>query len=157
MVNVSFIAILCNLRHHQANATQMLLIQLILGIHTTANRVRPIIKQVVMQLSVAATKLLLLQEQAVVHERQGVEDIQLGPLGENERIVDECVEASLERGLVERLAEAGFGGVVEEVGDTQDIVALDDGRFYAEKGEEVGDFAIVLYIVLVSVEMSGSL
>lgn len=132
------------LRHHQPNTTQMILVQLILGIDPAGNRAGPIVEQVVMELPVAGAKLLLLQEQRVVHERQRVEHIQFGPLGEDQGIVDERVETSLESRLVKRLAEAGLAGVVEEVGDAEDVVVLDDGGFDAEEGEEVGDFAIVL-------------
>lgn len=75
-----------------------------------------------MQLAVAGAKLLLLQEEAVVHEGQCVEDVELGELGEDEGVVDEVVEAGLEGGLVKGLLEGHVGGVVEEVGDTDDVV-----------------------------------
>lgn len=75
-----------------------------------------------MQLPVAGAKLLLLEEEAVVHEGQGVEDVEAGLLGEDEGVVDEVVEAGLEGGLVEGLLEGRVGGVVEEVGDADDVV-----------------------------------
>lgn len=75
-----------------------------------------------MQLAVARAKLLLLQEEAVVHERQGVEDVKVGELGEDEGVLDEVVETGLEGGLVKGLLEGHVGCVVEEVGDTDDVV-----------------------------------
>ena len=97
-----------------------------------------------MQLAVAAAKLLLLEEEGVVHERQGVEDVEARLLGQHERVVDEAVEPRLERGPVRRLGQARLGGVVEEVGDAQRAVlrVVDDGRLDAEEGEEVGDFLV---------------
>lgn len=125
----------------------MVLIQLILAIHTATNRIRPIIEQVVMQLSITAAKLLLLQEEAIVHERQRIKNVQLGLFSEDKRIVDERVEAGLEDCLVDFFGESCFRGVVEEVGYAEDVVdgvVFDNGGFDAEKGEEVGDFLVIV-------------
>lgn len=131
-------------RHDCSNPTQPLLIQLILLIHATSDGINPIVEEIIMQLAITGAELLLLEEQAIIHERQGVEDVELVALGEDERIVDELVEALLQGGLVEGLLQADFGGVVEEVGDADDVVlgVADDGGFDAEEGEEVGDFLV---------------
>ena len=99
-----------------------------------------------MQLAVAAAKLLILEEEGVVHEGEGVEDVELGLFGEDEGVVHEGVEALLERLLVDGRGEARFRGVVEEVGDAQDVLDLDDGGFDAEKGEEVGNVVVFVLI-----------
>lgn len=97
-----------------------------------------------MQLAITRAELLLLEEQAVVHERQSVEDVELVALGEDQRIVNELVESLLQVGLVEGLLEANLGGVVEEVGYTDDVVlgVADYGGLDAEEGEEIGDFLV---------------
>lgn len=99
-----------------------------------------------MQLAVTGAKLLLLQEEAVVHEGQGVEDVELGELGEDEGVVNEVVEASLEGGLVKGLLEGHVGGIVEEVGDTDDVVlgVVDGGGLDAVEGEEISNVLVVI-------------
>ena len=100
----------------------MILVQLVLLVDAAGNVIRPVVEQIVMQLPVAAAKLLLLEEQCIVHEGQGIENVKVVPLGHDEGVVDEAVEARLESGLVKWLLQARLGGVVEEVGDTQDVV-----------------------------------
>lgn len=121
------ITLATSLRNHQSNATQVILVKLILGIHATRNRIRPVVEQVVVQLTVAPAKLLLLQEQAVVHQGQGIEHIQFGLLGQNEGIVDEGIESRFERRPIRGGGESSFCGVVEEVGNAEDFIVLDDG------------------------------
>lgn len=110
------------LRQDQSDATKVILVQLVLLVHAASYGVGPIIEEVVVQLAVAGAKLLLLQEKPVVHEGQGVEDVEPGELGEDEGVMDEVVEAGFEGGFVERLFEGRVGGVVEEVGDANDVV-----------------------------------
>ena len=99
-----------------------------------------------MQLAVAGAELLLLKEEGVVHEGQGVEDVEAVALSEDERVVDEPVQACLEDRFVDAFADARLRGVVVQVGDPEDLVAgrLDDGRFDVEEGEEVGDFLVFI-------------
>lgn len=110
------------LRQDQSDTTQVIIIQLVLLVYASGYGVSPVVEEVVVQLAVARAKLLLLQEEAVVHEGQCVEYVELGELGEDEGVVDEVVEAGLEGGLVKGLLEGHVGGVVEEVGDTDDVV-----------------------------------
>lgn len=67
-------------QHHKSNPTTIR-VNAILRIHTPRNGIRIIIIEVVVQLAVAAAELLLLQEQRVVHQRQGVEDVEFVLLG----------------------------------------------------------------------------
>ncbi|KAK1247258.1 hypothetical protein MKX07_002167 [Trichoderma sp. CBMAI-0711] len=99
-----------------------------------------------MQLAVSGAKLLLLEEQRIVHEGQGIEDVEAGELGEDEGIVDEVVEAGLEGGLVKGLLEGDVGCIVEEVGDADDVVlgVVDGGGFDAVEGKEVGDVLLII-------------
>lgn len=96
------------LQHDRSNAAQAILVQLVQLVHTACNGVHPVVEQVIMQLAIAGTELLLLEEQTIVHERQSVEDVKLEALGEDEGVVDELVEALLESRLVRRLLQTGF-------------------------------------------------
>lgn len=109
-------------RQDQSDTAQIAIIKLVLLVHASGYGVSPVVEEVIVQLAVTCAKLLLLQEEAVVHERQGVEDVKLGELGEDEGIVDEVVEAGLEGRLVKGLLEGHVGGVVEKVSDTDDVV-----------------------------------
>lgn len=97
-----------------------------------------------MQIPVAAAKVVLVENQRVVHERQGVEDVELELLAEDEGLVHQLVQARLERRLVRR--EGRLAGVVEEVGGAEELVlgVVDDGGVEAVEGEEVGDLAVVV-------------
>lgn len=107
---------------------------------------RTIVEQVIVQLAVTAAKLLLLEEEAIVHEGERVEDVKLEVLGQDEGVMDEGVEAGLMGRAVIGLLEAGFGGVIPEVGDAEDVVlgVSDDGGLDAVEREEVGDFPVVV-------------
>lgn len=135
-----------SLRQDQSDTTQIIIIQLVSLVNASGYGVSPVVEEVIVQLAVARAKLLLLQEETVVHERQGVEDVKLGELGEDEGVVDEVIEAVLEGGLVKGLLESHVGGVVEEVGDTDDVVLgiVDGGRLDAVEGEEVGNVLILI-------------
>lgn len=106
----------------QSDTTKGILVQLVLLVDASGYGVSPVVEEIVVQLPIAGAKLLLLEEEAVVHEGQGVEDVEASLLGEDEGVVDEVVEAGLEGGLVEGLLEGRVGGVVEEVGDADDVV-----------------------------------
>ena len=66
-----------------------------------------------MQLTIASAEFLLLKEQGVIHQRQGVEDIELEALGEDESVVDEFVKALLEISPVDLFLQSNFRGVVK--------------------------------------------
>ena len=105
-----------------------------------------VIEQVVVQLPVAAAKLLLLEEEAVVHEGQGIEDVEFQILGQNQGIVAQFIHTSLVGRAVVRLSEAGFGGVVPHISDTQHVVlvVLNDRGFDAVEGEEICNVLVVV-------------
>lgn len=135
-----------NLQHNKTNPTHVLLIRPVPAVNTASDGVRAVVEKVVMQLAISGSELLLLQEQRVVHERQGVEDVKLSSLGEDERVVHELIQASLESGLVEGRLESDIAGVVEQVGDTHDLVSgvVDDGRLEVVEGEEIRDVVVVV-------------
>ncbi len=97
-----------------------------------------------MKLSVSWTKLLLLQEQCIVGDRQSIEDVKVILFGKNQRVLDQIVKARLEAGLVEWCGQPMLRGVIEEIGSPDDLVlrVVDDRRLEAVKGKEVGDFLL---------------
>lgn len=64
-------------------------------IDATGNGIGLVVVHVVMQLAIAAAKLLLLEEERVVHEGEGIEDVEARLFAENQGVIDECVEARL--------------------------------------------------------------
>jgi hypothetical protein len=66
------------LQQDHANSTSLVLVWQVPLIHSACNRRRPPVVQIVMQLSVASTKLEVIQEQWVVMQCQGVEDVEFG-------------------------------------------------------------------------------
>jgi hypothetical protein len=64
------------LQQDHANSTTLVLIWQVLLIHSACNRRCPPVVQIVMQLSVAGTELEGVQEQWVVMQSQGVEDVE---------------------------------------------------------------------------------
>jgi hypothetical protein len=64
------------LQQDHANSTPLVLIWQVLLIHSACNWRRPPVVQIVMQLSVAGTELEGVQEQWVVMQGQGVEDVE---------------------------------------------------------------------------------
>jgi len=107
------------------------------------NRIRSVVKQVIVQLTITRSKLLLLQEQRIVHERERVEHVKVVTLREDESVVDQLVQPLLEQYAILGLAEPGLGGIIEEVGcfDGGVFGGLDDGGFQAVEGKEVGNFS----------------
>lgn len=141
-----FLANSTPLKHHESHTTEILLIQLVLLINPAGNRLRPVVEDIVVELAIAAAKLLLLQEERVVHEGEGVEDVKLEALGQDEGVVGQAVEAGLVRlaVIVFVFGKAGVGGVVEHIGDADDVMlgVVDDGRLDAVEGEEVGNLLV---------------
>jgi hypothetical protein len=129
------------LQHRNTNPAHPRLINLIPPIHSTRNRIRVIVIQVIMQLSVSLTELLVLEEQYVVHQSQRVEDVELVSLGEDEAVVHQRIQAYLEGWLIEWCGEPGLGRVVEEVGRADDFVlgVVDHSGLERVEGEVVGD------------------
>jgi hypothetical protein len=66
------------LQQDHANSTSLVLVWQVPLIHSACNRRRPPVVQIVMQLSVASTELEVVQEQWVVMQCQGVEDVEFG-------------------------------------------------------------------------------
>lgn len=112
----------CDLQHYQANATQVLLVKLVSPVHAASNGGRTVVEKVVVELTVTGAELLLLQEEAVVEQRQTVEDIELVLLAQDQGVADKGVQPCLKSGLVEGRGQADFGGVVPEVGGADDLV-----------------------------------
>lgn len=132
------------LRHNQTNTAQVILVKLVLTVNATCDGVYAVVEEVVVQLTVTTAKFLLLEEERIVHQSEGVEDVKLVPLGQNERIVSQLVETLLQRSLVHRLLQANLGTIVEHVRHLDDAVfGIADGRrLDTEEGEKVGDFSI---------------
>ena len=77
------------------------------------------IEEVVVELAVADTELELLQEKLVIHEVEGVEDVEVGGFGSDEHLLDALLQSLLVadvEGLV------GLTHVVERVGNAQSVV-----------------------------------
>lgn len=64
------------LQQHHPNATSHRLVGHVLAVDAALDRRRPPVVQVVMQLAVAGAELLTVEEQGVVVECQGVEDVE---------------------------------------------------------------------------------
>lgn len=128
------------LQHHNPNPTPRLVINIILCIDTTRNRIRIIVIQIIMQLSISGTEFLVLQEQGIVKQGEGIEDIELVLLGDDECVIDEFVEALFKISAGVGRVQGVFRGVVEEVGCADSFVlgVVDDGGFEDVEGEEVG-------------------
>lgn len=131
-------------QHHDANPAHVLLVGPVVLRDAAPNGRRLVVEQVVVQVPVAAAEVVLVEDQRVVHERQGVEDVELELLAEDEGLVHQLVQARLERRLVG--GEGRLAGVVEEVGGAEELVlgVVDDGGVEAVEGEEVGDLAVVV-------------
>lgn len=80
-----------HLQHNNPNPIHLRLINLIILIHTATQLRRPPVKQVKVQLSITGLELVVFEEQGVVEEGQGVEDVEAVLFGEDEGVVDERV------------------------------------------------------------------
>ena len=108
-----------HLQHNNTNPIHLRLIDLVVLIHATAELWRPPVEEVEVQLSVTGLELVVFEEERVVEERQGVEDVEAVLLGKDEGVVDERVQAGFEVCLDfvgGARGEGGFRGVVVEVG-----------------------------------------
>lgn len=111
------------LEHYEADSAEMVLICPVLVIDAASNGFRAVVEQIIMQLPVAWAKLLLFEEQRVVHERQRVEHVEFRPLGKDQCVMDELVQTLLRGGLVKWRSKANFGTIVEEISDPDYLVS----------------------------------
>lgn len=73
--------------HHDSNASSFRSIDIVFGVHTASYGSSAVVVQVVMQLAVSCSELLLLQEERIVEQCQSVEDVE----------VELCEHCQLER------------------------------------------------------------
>ena len=86
------------------------------------DRVRLVVEEIKVKLAISRSKLLLLQEQRVVHERERIEDVKAEAVGQDQCVTHECVQARLEGGRIHGCGQACLGGVVEEIGCADRLV-----------------------------------
>jgi hypothetical protein len=84
------------LEHNNPHAIHLRLVNLVVFINATAELRRPPVEQVKVELAVTGLELLVLEEERVVEQRQGVEDVEAVVLGQDQDIVDEGVEAGFQ-------------------------------------------------------------
>lgn len=84
-LHVNFI----HLQHNNTNTIHLRLVNLVVLIHATAELRCPPVEKVEVQLAITRLELVVLEEQRVVEERQGVEDVETVLFSENEGVVDE--------------------------------------------------------------------
>ncbi len=108
-----------------------------------------------MQLPIPSPKFLVLKEKVIIHQRQCVEHVKLVFLCQNQRIIDQSVEAFLKIGACEGRVKTVFGGVVEEVrgADILVLVMVDNAGFETVEGEEVEDFVGGMVLVFISIKL----
>ena len=130
--------------HHEPDPARDALFQLVPLVDTAVDRVRFVVEEIIVQLAVAGAKLLLLQEERVVHQGERVEHVKILLLGQDEGVGHQGVQARLEGGAVVRRREGHVARVVEQVGgaDRRVFLGLDDRGLEAIEGEKVGDFAV---------------
>lgn len=98
-----------------------------------------------MQLPIAGLELLLAQEERVVEQREGIEDVEVVLFREDEGVVHKELEARGE-GFLELFGrllcggggEGGFAGVVEEVGGADGVLAVVGAEDGGLNGQDVG-------------------
>lgn len=134
------------LEHHETNSAEVVLICPVLVVNTAGDWFRAVVEQVVMQLPITRAELLLFKEQCVIHERQGIEDVELCPLGQDQRVVNKFIQTFFRGGFVEGRGKANLGTVVEEVSDSDHLVSwiVDNGGLEVVEGEEVCDLMVLV-------------
>lgn len=65
------------LQHHYPNATHLLLIGIVILVHAPSDRGSPVVKQIIMQLAISSAEFEMFQEQRVILQSQGVEDVEI--------------------------------------------------------------------------------
>ena len=65
-------------QHHHTDPATVLLVRLIRFVNATSDRRCAPVEEVVMQLAVAAAELVMVEEERIVLQREGVEDVEFG-------------------------------------------------------------------------------
>lgn len=68
-----------------------------------------------MQLTISRAKLLIFEEQSIVHKRERIIDIEIGLLAVDQGVSHELIETRLQGILVNRRGEPRLCSVVEQV------------------------------------------
>jgi len=128
-LHVNFI----HLQHNNTNPIHLRLINLVILIDTTTQLRRPPVEEVEVQLAITGLELVVFEEERVVEQGQGVEDVEAVLFGEDEGVVNEGVQAGFEVCLDfvgGARGEGGFRGVVVEVGGADGFGGggFEDGR-----------------------------
>jgi hypothetical protein len=87
------------LQHDNPNPIHLGLVNLVVLIHTAAQLRRPPVEQVKVELAVTGLEFLVLEEERIVQQGQGVEDVEAVVLGQDQDVVHEGVEAGFEARL----------------------------------------------------------
>jgi hypothetical protein len=88
-----------NLQHDNPNPIHLGLVNLVILIHAPAQLRRPPVEQIKVQFPVTGLEFLVLEEERVVEQGQGVEDVEAVVLGQDQNVVYERVEAGFEARL----------------------------------------------------------
>jgi hypothetical protein len=106
-------------KHNNPDTIHLRLIDLVVLVNATTQLRRPPVEKIEVEFSITGLEFLVLEEQRVVQQRQGVEDVEAVVLGQDQSVVDEGVEAGFEA-FLDLVGGAGgegcFRGVVVEVG-----------------------------------------
>ena len=106
-------------KHNNPDTIHLRLVNLVVLVDATAQLRRPPVEQIKVELAITGLEFLVLEEQRVVEQRQGVEDVEAVVLGQDQDVVHERVEAGFEA-FLDFVGGAGgegcFRGVVVEVG-----------------------------------------
>jgi hypothetical protein len=83
-------------KHNNPDTIHLRLVDLVVLVNATAELGSPPVEQIKVELAVTGLEFLVLEEERVVQQRQGVEDVEAVVLGQNQNVVHEGVEAGLE-------------------------------------------------------------
>ena len=83
-------------KHNNPDTIHLRLVNLVVLVDATAQLRRPPVEQIKVELAITGLEFLVLEEQRVVEQRQGVEDVEAVVLGQDQDVVHERVEAGFE-------------------------------------------------------------
>ena len=83
-------------KHNNPDTIHLRLIDLVVLVNATTQLRRPPVEKIEVEFSITGLEFLVLEEQRVVQQRQGVEDVEAVVLGQDQNVVDEGVEAGFE-------------------------------------------------------------
>jgi hypothetical protein len=83
-------------KHNNPNPIHLRLINLVVLIHTAAQLRRPPVEQIKVELAVTGLEFLVFEEERVIEQRQGVEDVEAVVFRQDQNVVYERVKAGLE-------------------------------------------------------------